>query len=443
MSKKTFILDTNVLLHDSSSLFKFGEHTVLICFAVLAELDTFKKQHSMNGYNAREVSRHLDKITRQECEESEPGEWVQYALPNQGHLLIRGCDSRTLDLLPSDFDKDATDNILLAIAQEEQVIAQEMESERKVVIVSKDINVRVKARSLGTEAEDYLSDKSEPVSLYTGSEEFYLPDDEINFFYREKSFDLKDCYWSPNVGVTLISETNPSHTALARVNGNASQLNALLPIPASGISRIKPLNREQHFALDLLLRDDIKLVTLIGKAGTGKTLLAIAAGLHQVADEKKQKRLLVARPIVAMGNDLGYLPGEMNEKLAPWMRPIWDNFDLILGHGGYKDLVGLGLLQVEALPYIRGRSIPHQYFIVDEAQNLTPHEVKTIITRAGEGTKIVLTGDPEQIDNPYVDAMSNGLSYVVDRFRGDPLAGHITLTKGERSELAERATVLL
>jgi PhoH-like ATPase len=443
MSKKIFILDTNVLLHDSSSLFKFGEHSVLIPFAVLEELDTFKKQPSMNGYHAREVSRHLDKITRQDWAYGKGALWIQYPLPSQGHLLVRGCGEGTLRMLPSDLDRAATDNILLGIAQELSTRLPEHGQDFRVTVVSKDINVRVKARSLGLEAEDYLSDKSEPVALYTGAEEFYLPDEEINFFYREKSFDIEDSYWSPNVGVTLISQTNPSHTALARVNSNASQLNALLPIPATGVSRIKPLNREQHFALDLLLRDDIKLVTLIGKAGTGKTLLAIAAGLHQVADEKKQKRLLVARPIVAMGNDLGYLPGEMNEKLAPWMRPIWDNFDLILGHGGYKDLVGLGLLQVEALPYIRGRSIPHQYFVIDEAQNLTPHEVKTIITRAGEGTKIVLTGDPEQIDNPYVDAMSNGLSYVVDRFRGDPLAGHITLTKGERSELAERATVLL
>ncbi len=205
---------------------------------------------------------------------------------------------------------------------------------------------------------------------------------------------------------------------------------------------------------ELLLRDSIQLVTLVGKAGTGKTLLAIAAGLHKVADERIYSRLLISRPVVPMGRDIGYLPGDVNEKLTPWMQPLYDNFDMIFGtqestgkpshwRRGHEELIEQGLLQIEALTYIRGRTIPKQFLVVDEAQNLTPHEVKTILTRAGEGTKIVLTGDPDQIDNPYVDAASNGLTYVVEKFKGEALAGHITLVKGERSDLAERATALL
>jgi PhoH-like ATPase len=217
---------------------------------------------------------------------------------------------------------------------------------------------------------------------------------------------------------------------------------------------VQPRNREQRFAFELLLQDSISLVTLVGRAGTGKTLLAIAAGVQKVADERLYSRLLIARPIVPMGRDLGYLPGDITEKLNPWMQPLYDNFDLIFGtqdsrgkpehwRRGHEEMISQGLLQIEPLTFIRGRSIPKQFLIVDEAQNLTPHEVKTILTRAGEGTKIVLTGDPDQIDNPYVDAASNGLTYVVERFKNEPIAGHITLTKGERSDLAERSAMLL
>jgi PhoH-like ATPase len=225
-------------------------------------------------------------------------------------------------------------------------------------------------------------------------------------------------------------------------------------LPRTGISRIQARNREQNFAFELLLRDSVQLVTLVGKAGTGKTLLAIAAGLQKVADENLYTRHLISRPVVPMGKDIGYLPGDISDKLTPWMQPLYDNFDLIFGtqdpsskpahwRRGHEELIERGILQIEALTYIRGRTIPKQFLIVDEAQNLTPHEVKTILTRAGEGTKVILTGDPDQIDNPYVDAASNGLTYVVEKFKGEALAGHITLTKGERSTLAERATVLL
>ena len=316
-----------------------------------------------------------------------------------------------------------------------------------MVLVTKDVYLRVKARSLGIDAEDYESDKVNVDEVYTGHSEVYVEEEELNLFYQQKSFDViadeDGNKLFPNQGVTLTSFDNPKKTALTRVSPNGDSISPLIPIPGHGVSRIKPLNREQHYALDLLLRDDIKLVTLIGKAGTGKTLLALAAGLHKVADERKCERLLVAKPLVPMGREPGYLPGNLEEKMAPWMQSILDNLDQIVGVGHHQELVQMGLLRVEALTYIRGRSIPNQYFIVDEAQNLTPHEVKTIITRAGKNTKIVLTGDPEQIDNPYVDCYSNGLTYVMSRFKGDSLAGHITLTKGERSDLAERATVLL
>jgi PhoH-like ATPase len=275
----------------------------------------------------------------------------------------------------------------------------------------------------------------------------------IDQLYREGAIAL-DAKLLPNQAITLVDETNPSHTALGLVDGLTGQITPLPKFPYAGISRIHARNREQKFAFELLLRDSVPLVTLVGKAGTGKTLLAIAAGLHKVADERLYSRLLISRPIVPMGKDLGYLPGDVNEKLTPWMRPLYDNFDLIFGNPssvdkpghwrhGYEELSDRGLLQIEALAYIRGRSIPQQYFIIDEAQNLTPHEVKTILTRAGEGTKIVLTGDIDQIDNPYVDAASNGLTYVVERFKNNPLAGHITLYKGERSKLAEEASILL
>jgi PhoH-like ATPase len=263
-----------------------------------------------------------------------------------------------------------------------------------------------------------------------------------------------------NEGVTLVDGIQPNHTLLARYNGIDQSLHPLQKVHRIKLGRIQPRNREQTFALDLLLDPAVQLLTLVGKAGTGKTLLALAAGLHQVADDHLYDRLLVTRPVIPLGKDIGFLPGDLNEKMGPWMQPIVDNLDYLLGaasddpgggrgrsgrtqRSNWADLKGMGLLEVEAISYIRGRSIPRQFMVVDEAQNLTPHEVKTIVTRVGEGTKIVLTGDPYQIDNPYVDADSNGLTWLVERFKGQPLAGHVTLLRGERSELAELAANLL
>ncbi|MEX1323330.1 MAG: PhoH family protein, partial [Synechococcaceae cyanobacterium] len=263
-----------------------------------------------------------------------------------------------------------------------------------------------------------------------------------------------------NEGVTLVDRAQPAHTLLARYQAATQTLQPLQRVSKVKLGRIHARNREQTFALDLLLDPAVQLVTLVGKAGTGKTLLALAAGLNQVAEERLYERMLVTRPVISLGKELGFLPGDIEEKMGPWMQPIIDNLDFLLGgddhhkgsgpRGGsrpprsnWSDLKGMGLLEVEAISYIRGRSIPGQYMVVDEAQNLTPHEVKTIVTRVGEGTKIVLTGDPYQIDNPYVDAESNGLTWLVERFKGQPLAGHVTLQRGERSELAELAANLL
>ncbi|MGB5770106.1 MAG: PhoH family protein, partial [Crocosphaera sp.] len=350
--------------------------------------------------------------------------------------------------LPPELEGDSGDNAILAVALELKEQCQ-----CPVVLVSKDTNLRIKADALELLAQDYETDKIQGDELYTGCSELVVESPLIEQFFTEKQLVL-ETELPPNQLVTLIDAVNPHHTALGRVDHSRKQLLPLLTLPSSGIARIRPRNREQQFALDLLLEESIALVTLIGKAGTGKTLLAIAAGIHQVADEKHYNRLLISRPIIPMGRDLGYLPGEITEKLTPWMQPIYDNFDLIFGtenpsnkpshwRRGHEELLERGLLQIEPLTYIRGRTIPQQFLIVDEAQNLTPHEVKTILTRAGVGTKIVLTGDTEQIDNPYVDGASNGLSYVVERFKHDVLAGHVTLIKGERSSLAERAAALL
>jgi PhoH-like ATPase len=440
--KKAFVIDTNVLLHDPSAMMRFEDNDVVLPITIIEELDRFKKQPEVTGRNARQASRTLDKLRQQ-------GHLTEgILLDSGGTLRVALCDKKILQELPSELQGDSADNAILAVALE-----LKQQCQCPVVLVSKDINLRIKADALGLAAEDYKTDKVDVEGLYTGMAEVMVEAGEIEQLLKQGDLMLEHHFF-PNQGLTLIDAANPSHTILAVVDSSGDRLVPLLKLPQSGVSRIRPRNREQKFALDLLLRNSIALVTLVGKAGTGKTLLAIAAGLNQVADEKHYNRLLISRPIVPMGRDLGYLPGEVQEKLTPWMQPLYDNFDLIFGtqdssdkpgywRRGHEELIERGLLQIEPLTYIRGRTLPKQFFIVDEAQNLTPHEVKTILTRAGEGTKVVLTGDIEQIDNPYVDAASNGLSYVVERFKHDPLAGHITLRKGERSSLAERATVLL
>ena len=440
--KKIFVIDTNVILHDPTAIFRFEENEIVLPITVIEELDRFKKQPEMTGRNAREVSRTLDRLR-------ENGHLTKGVnLSNGGTLRVALGDRQTLKKLPPELSGDVADNAILAVGMQ-----CKHQCQCPVIVVSKDTNLRIKADALGLNAEDYETDKVDVDELYTGTTEVLVDADKIDEFFKTGSITLEQEFL-PNQDITLVDKVNPSHTALGTIEGKSKRLIPLIGLPKLGISRIQPRNREQRFALNLLLQDSIKLVTLVGKAGTGKTLLAIAAGLQKVAEEKLYTRLLISRPVVPMGKDIGFLPGDINEKLTPWMQPLYDNFDLIFGtqdtrekaghwRRGHEELIEMGLLQIEPLTYIRGRTIPQQFLIIDEAQNLTPHEVKTIITRAGEGTKVVLTGDPDQIDNPYIDAASNGLTYVVERFKHEPLAGHITLSKGERSLLAERAAALL
>ncbi len=437
---KTYVLDTNVLLHDPQALFKFEENDVVVPLTVIEEIDRFKKEQSETGRNARQISRMIDGFRlKAKLFEGVP-------LDNGGNFRVAIYREEFLQKLPPELQVDQGDNRIIAVAKD----LQENSPEGSVFFITKDINLRIKADTIGMKAEDYQNDKIAVDELYTGTKELLVSREQVDQFYELGSLEIEGEFNS-NQGVTLIDETNPSHSAIGRYDAINQQVKPLLRVPKEGVWGIHPRNREQQFAFDLLLNDDIQLVSLVGKAGTGKTLLAIAAGLLKTADESVYSRLLVSRPVFPMGRDLGFLPGDVEEKLAPWMQPIFDNVELLLSSveeggkrkRGYRELIDLGLMEIEPLTYIRGRSIPRQYMIVDEAQNLTPHEIKTIITRAGEGTKIVLTGDPYQIDNPYVDSASNGLSYAVERLKGQEIAGHMTLSKGERSSLAELAANLL
>ncbi|MFK8182740.1 MAG: PhoH family protein [Phormidesmis sp.] len=451
--KKVYVLDTNVLLHDPNALLRFEDNDVVLPITVIEELDRFKKRPEETGRNARQTSRMLDQLRRSgSLTEGIP---LKNNGDRGGRVRVALCHRESLENLPAELYSggggDGGDNAILAVALE---VKQQCDC--PVVMVSKDTNMRIKADTLGLTAEDYETDKIDVDDLYTGIGEVLVsPEQMAAMFQPDKAVEFPQLSekLSPNQALTLVDINNPNHTALGILN-TEGQVVPLPKIPYNGISHIHARNREQRFALALLLNDAIPLVTLVGKAGTGKTLLAIAAGLQKVTEEKRYTRLLISRPIVPMGKDIGYLPGDMTEKLTPWMQPLYDNFDLIFNtqdaagkpdhwRRGHEELMDLGLLQIEALTYIRGRTIPKQFFVIDEAQNLTPHEVKTILTRAGEGTKVVLTGDTAQIDNPYVDAASNGLTYVIERFRNEPLAGHITLYQGERSDLAARAANVL
>jgi PhoH-like ATPase len=437
--KKVYILDTNVFLHDPLAMLRFEDNDVVVPITVIEEIDTFKKEQSEIGRNARQLSRQLDSF-RQQAHLTEG-----VSLESGGTLKVVLFTTEAYNMLPPELQTDKADNRILAVA-----LQMKAECECPVVFVTKDTNLRIKADAVGLDAQDYESDKVSIEDLYSGTAEIEVDKNEVDRFYGQGYLDLA-ADLLPNQCVTLVEAGNPSHTAIGRYQAALERVVPLVRVPKDGLWGIHPRNREQQFAIDMLLNDDIQLVTLVGKAGTGKTLLAIAAGLYKVSDEGAYSRLLVSRPVFPMGRDLGFLPGDVEEKLAPWMQPIFDNVDLMLGmvdeqgkrKRGYRELVDMGLLEIEPLTYIRGRSIPKQYMIVDEAQNLTPHEIKTIITRAGEGTKIVLTGDPYQIDNPYVDSSSNGLTYTVEKIKGQDIAAHVTLTKGERSPLAELAANLL
>jgi PhoH-like ATPase len=437
--KKTYVLDTNVLLHDPQALFRFEDNDLVIPITVIEEIDNFKKNQSETGRNARHISRYLDDMRKR-------GRLVDgVKLDNGGTLTVALYTEASARKLPPELRVDRGDNRILAVA-----LQYKESCKLPVVFVTKDTNLRIKSDALGLIAEDYESDKVSIDELYAGAAEVLVDKQAVDLFYSQSYLDLDGDYYA-NQFLTLVEASNPSHTAIGRYQPSLGRVVPLIKTPKEGLWGIHPRNREQQFAFDLLLNEDIQLVTLVGMAGTGKTLLALAAGLHMTADDNCYSRLLVSRPVFPLGRDLGFLPGDVEEKLAPWMQPIFDNVELLLGSvdeggkrkRGYRELVDMGLLELEALTYIRGRSIPNQYLIVDEAQNLTPHEIKTIVTRAGEGTKVVLTGDPYQIDNPYVDSSSNGLTYVVEKFKEQEISGHVTLSKGERSCLAELAANLL
>ena len=438
-SKKVFVLDTNVLLHDPMSICHFQEHDIVIPIVVIEEIDTFKKDQTEIGRNARAVSRQLDKLRRD-------GSLSRGVTMEGGGCLTVDVAPHPLDLGLAALDKHKADNQILACALGQLKVRKE-----KVVMVSKDTNLRIKADALGLQAEDYTTDRVALDELYTGTAVWDVDPVKMDMLFDGGLVPDEDRALNPNQFVTLVDRTNDTHTALGRFYASDGRIHPLkrVEMPPWGV---KPRNREQQFALELLLDDSVQVVTLLGKAGTGKTLLAIAAGLQQVGDEERFNKLLVSRPVMPMGRDLGFLPGDISEKLRPYMQPIYDNLDFIVAANMEQrrrssmtpaQLEEGGYMSVEPLTYIRGRSIPNQYIIVDEAQNLTPHEVKTILTRAGDGTKIVLTGDPFQIDNPYVDASTNGLSYLAEHFKHLDIAGHVTLVKGERSKMAELASNLL
>lgn len=441
--RKIYVLDTNVLLQDPNSIFSFEENEVVIPAVVLEEVDSKKRYMDEIGRNARQVSKLIDQLR-------ETGKLHEkIPLPNGGTLRIE-LNHRSFHQLQEIFVEKTNDNRILAVAKNLSLEEQTKEDGRAVILVSKDTLVRVKADAIGLIAEDFLSDRVVEIDhIYSGFLDLYISGENLNRFYEKNELILSEITnhpFYPNQFVVMKDALGGSSSAIGKVDHTGKKIQRLV-FDHDHIWGIRPRNVQQTMAFELLLRTDLPLVTLIGKAGTGKTLLALAAGLMQTEDLGTYKKLLVARPIVPVGKDIGFLPGEKEEKLRPWMQPIFDNLEYLFNtkKPGELDalLAGMGSIEVEALTYIRGRSIPDQIIIIDEAQNLTKHEVKTILTRVGERSKIVLMGDPEQIDHPYLDEYNNGLTYVVEKFKEQPIAGHVKLVKGERSGLAQLAADLL
>ncbi len=433
---KTFVLDTNVLLHNADSIFGFADNTIVLPMAVMEELDRFKSRHDELGRNARQVIRSLDGLRATgSLKDGAP-------TPGGGRLRILleedVCDGIALD-------ERVTDNRILRLAY-----ALHRKGDN-VIFVSKDINARLKADALGIPAEDFESQKVNIEELYSGYSEITVTGSLIDAFFKNKTLQADELRFRPNEFVLMKDQRNERRTALGRMlrQGVITHLSNRY----DNIWNIQARNKEQRLALELLMDPDVHIVTIVGQAGTGKTLLALAAGLQATLQHRRYDRILVSRPVIPMGKDIGYLPGAKEEKLAPWMQPIYDNLMYLLRDSGSdksgrrrksketardraERLLSENVIVLEALTYIRGRNIPGQYVIIDEAQNLTPHEVKTVISRAGENTKMVLTGDPWQIDNPYLDASSNGLIYAAERLKDHPIHGHVTLKNSVRSALA-------
>ncbi|MEQ8844769.1 MAG: PhoH family protein [Phycisphaerales bacterium] len=469
---KQFVLDTNVLLHNPNALFVFQENDVIIPFAVIEELDKLKRQEDDIGRNAREVIRRLDRL-RAKGPLTKGVRWGDVS-PQAGAAASTASNGTTGmiriaisdEARPHAIADDTKDNRIIAVAWELHAKGE------RSVFVSKDLNARIKSDALGIPTEDFQNQKVDADRLYTGYVTAAVAGHLIDQLYDERMLPLEPIHDAlaadhdeddptlpaepekvlPNAFVLLKDAQDENHTGLARRLADTEHLIPISP-PRKPIFGLLARNVQQTMALDLLMDDEIQMITLLGSAGTGKTLLALAAGMAKVFQEGRFDKLLVARPIMPMGRDIGFLPGDKDEKLFAWMQPIFDNLEYLLStrgaHGQTADshtneqridkMIADGKLVLEPLTYIRGRSIPHQFMIVDEAQNLTPHEVKTIASRVGEGTKLVLTGDIGQIDNPYLDSSSNGLSYAVEKMKGLGLVGHVMLQRSERSTLASLA----
>ncbi len=431
-SVKTFVIDTNVFIHKADAILSFRDNEVVIPLGVLEELDTLKTYSDERGRNARHAIRFIDSVAKH-------GD-LQKGVKMENGSILRVAVSFNRKGLPNDLNKGKIDNHIIQTAVDLQ------NEGKKVFFVSKDINARIKAQSLGLKAVDYEKQKVNINDLYAGFRELDVTADTL-----QSLITVGTIPWNEKMAANeflILHKKSNEESVLARYDAGTGQLNFVdeLKDPVSGI---RPLNMEQRMALELLLDDSISIVTLVGKAGTGKTLLAIAAGLYRIFKDDQFNKVLISRPVVPFGKDIGYLPGSKEEKLSHWMQPLHDNMDFILrAHKftNYKttdSLLQSSKIEIEALTYIRGRSLPNQYIIIDEAQNLSPHEIKTVVSRAGEGTKVILTGDPYQIDSPYLDSNSNGLTYLVEAFKGQEVFGHVLLDKSERSRLAELAAELL
>ena len=428
---KTFVIDTNVFIHKPDCVLSFRDNEVVIPLWVLEELDKLKSYSDERGRNARHAIRFLDELGRKgslsEGVKMENGSVLRVAMNHDAEV-------------PTDMLSDKADNKIILTAYD---LAQRGNT---VFFVSKDINARVKATALGIKAVDYEKQKVNIDQLYPGFTELDTTAEVVSTLRSGKRVPWADAL-PPNHHAILHDRAN-DEVVLSRYDHEAREM-VYLDHKMPSVAGVRPLNDQQRMAFDLLLDESVDLVTLVGKAGTGKTLLAIAAGLKMTLEERAYSRVLVSRPVIPMGKDIGFLPGQKSEKLSHWMQPLFDNLEYILSV--YKrqnvksaeQLINNKVIELEALSYIRGRSLPGQFIVIDEAQNLSPHEVKTIVSRAGEGSKVVLTGDPYQIDSPYLDANSNGLSFLVEAFKGQTIFGHVTLFRSERSRLAELAAELL
>ena len=436
MTKKIYVLDTSVYLTDSQSIYNFKNNDIVIPLKVLDEIDKHKQRQDSVGVQARSIIRILDQLRNK-------GNLFKGVRIDRGKgiLVVKKYNPFTL---PDDLDLEDSDNQIIATA----LTSMDENPKRKVIMVSRDINMRVKCDALGIRTMDYDLEQvvEDPDVLYSGNSSLTVPDRDLEDFYSN-SLELvqKDGKFYPNQFIMLVSDENDKKTGLAKFREYDSSLERV-SVSRSPIWGVRPRNKEQTYALDLLMDERVPVVTLVGQAGSGKTLLALCAGLEQtLGAEARYKKVVVTKPVQPVGKDIGFLPGTMEEKMMPWLAPIQDNLQYLFGNDKMTlDMyVDEGKIEVEAMTFIRGRSIANAYIIVDEVQNMTQHEIKTILTRVGEGTKVVLTGDIDQIDNVYIDATNNGLTYVVERFKDQQISGHITLKKGERSDVATIAAKIL